>query len=283
MKRPPKTPALAGLLAALVLAPGARGAVAAALVSTSTAAPGRGASAAAPTTVAPSASVRLLQRRLGLAPDGIFGARTTSAVERFQAAHKLTTDGVVGARTWAALGVRGRHPVLAALARAPSPDPIPIPTPAPAPAPERTAVTQAGVVAGASLAPEALDPSTPTRDVPARIASAVAAADRIATLPYIWGGGHAAWDAAGYDCSGSVSYVLHAAGLLSAPEDSTGFETYGAAGPGTWITIFASAAHVFMTIGGLRFDTSGAARAGSRWQRLEPTPAGYVVRHPVGL
>jgi hypothetical protein len=80
-----------------------------------------------------------------------------------------------------------------------------------------------------------------------------------------------------------VSYVLHAAGALSSPEDSGEFETYGAAGPGRWITIYASAAHVFMTIGSLRFDTSGASAAGSRWQPLEPPPAGYVVRHPVGL
>ncbi|MEA2370149.1 MAG: hypothetical protein QOH12_543 [Solirubrobacteraceae bacterium] len=119
--------------------------------------------------------------------------------------------------------------------------------------------------------------------VPERLALAIVAANRIATLPYIWGGGHGSFDAAGYDCSGSVSYVLHAALALSAPEDSSALESYGDPGPGRWITVYANAAHAFMTLGGMRYDTSGLSSAGSRWQTIDQVPGGYVVRHPVGL
>ncbi|HEY5196546.1 MAG TPA: peptidoglycan-binding protein [Solirubrobacteraceae bacterium] len=288
MNRPPTT-SRARLLAALVLAAGAcPGGGAPALASGLSA--GHGAASIAPRgSVASPGSVRLLQRRLRLPADGIFGAHTASAVERFQAGHGLTPDGVVGAQTWAALGVSGRHPVLAAVDQAPAHPAPAAPAPA-APAPGRLAPTHqasarpsAGVLAGAAVAPGSPGSPASTRAPPERISLALAAADRIAELPYIWGGGHAAWDAAGYDCSGSVSYVLHAADALSAPEDSSDFETYGAPGPGTWITIYARADHVFMTIGDRRFDTSGAAAAGSRWQPLEPAPAGYVVRHPIGL
>ena len=61
----------------------------------------------------------------------------------------------------------------------------------------------------------------------------IAAGNAIATLPYIYGGGHASFHANGYDCSGSVSYALAAAGLLSSPLVSTGFESWGDAGPGS--------------------------------------------------
>jgi cell wall-associated NlpC family hydrolase len=128
------------------------------------------------------------------------------------------------------------------------------------------------------------DPSTLTPgSIPARLGLAIVAANRIATFPYIWGGGHGSFDAAGYDCSGSVSYVLHAALALDSPEDSGGLESFGDPGPGQWITVYANAAHAFMTLGGLRYDTSGLSATGSRWHSLEQIPAGYVERHPVGL
>ena len=119
--------------------------------------------------------------------------------------------------------------------------------------------------------------------VPERLGLALRAANRIATLPYIWGGGHGSFDAAGYDCSGSVSYVLHAAVGLAAPEDSSTLESYGDPGPGRWITIYANASHTFMTLGGMRYDTSGLSASGSRWHSLDQIPGGYVVRHPIGL
>jgi peptidoglycan hydrolase CwlO-like protein len=118
---------------------------------------------------------------------------------------------------------------------------------------------------------------------PPAVQEMIAAGDRIATLPYIWGGGHASFVSAGYDCSGSVSYVLNAAGLLSAPEVSGDFESYGDPGPGQWATIYANAGHVWMEIAGWRFDTVALAETGSRWSQGGGEYAGFVVRHPVGL
>jgi len=111
----------------------------------------------------------------------------------------------------------------------------------------------------------------------------IAAGNRIAHMPYRYGGGHATFHDTGYDCSGSVSYALHGAGLLSSPLDSSQFESYGAPGRGRWITIYANPGHVYMVVDGVRFDTSGASQTGSRWQRTMRSSAGYTVRHPRGL
>ena len=118
---------------------------------------------------------------------------------------------------------------------------------------------------------------------PQAVQEMIAAGNAIATLPYIWGGGHASFQALGYDCSGSVSFVLNAAGLLSSPEVSGWFESYGAPGPGQWVTIYANAGHVWMEIAGWRFDTVALAETGTRWARGGGEFAGFVVRHPVGL
>jgi peptidoglycan hydrolase CwlO-like protein len=120
-------------------------------------------------------------------------------------------------------------------------------------------------------------------NAPEAVKQMIAAGNAIATLPYIWGGGHASFQADGYDCSGSVSYVLAAAGLLSAPEVSGDFESYGDPGPGNWVTIYANAGHVWMTIAGWRFDTVALAEYGTRWSRGGGEFAGFVVRHPPGL
>ncbi|MBO0767576.1 MAG: hypothetical protein J2O48_02720 [Solirubrobacterales bacterium] len=110
-----------------------------------------------------------------------------------------------------------------------------------------------------------------------------AAGTRIAHAPYSYGGGHSSFDASGYDCSGSVSYVLHAAGLLSTPDDSTGLETFGEPGPGKHVTIFANSGHAFMTINGRRFDTNTLDSTGTRWSHTMRDTSGYVARHPAGL
>ncbi len=118
---------------------------------------------------------------------------------------------------------------------------------------------------------------------PPEVVGAIAAANRITRKPYRWGGGHGRWRDSGYDCSGSVSYVLHAAGLLKVARDSSGLMSYGKRGRGEWITIYAHGGHAYMVIAGLRFDTSGRGESGPRW-RLEPRAGGgFVKRHPVGF
>ncbi len=199
-------------------------------------------------TARPRQSVSILQRRLGVAADGVFGPGTAGAVRRFQRAHGLTPDGVVGPATWSALGIAGRRPVLKRVRL------------------HRSADTPSGL--------------------PLAVVRAIAAADRIAHKPYRYGGGHGSFEDSGYDCSGSVSYVLHGAGLLNVSRDSGEFMSWGAAGEGRYITIYANPGHAYMTIrtrrGLLRYDTSGM-NDGSRWDGdLRPT-GGYTVRHPVGL
>ena len=80
-----------------------------------------------------------------------------------------------------------------------------------------------------------------------------------------------------------MSYALHGGGLLSSPEDSAALESYGEAGPGNYITIYADAEHAWMTIDGRRFDTVAQAETGTRWSSSMASTAGYVVRHPDGL
>ena len=111
----------------------------------------------------------------------------------------------------------------------------------------------------------------------------IAAGNRIATMPYRYGGGHGNWNDSGYDCSGSVSYALHGAGLLDVALASGGFMGWGEPGPGRWISIYANSGHAFMVVAGRRFDTSGRAQTGSRWQAAMRDASGYVVRHPRGL
>ena len=124
---------------------------------------------------------------------------------------------------------------------------------------------------------------SPPAGAPAAVDQVIAAGNAIATLPYIWGGGHGSFHADGYDCSGSVSYALAAAGLISAPMVSGDFESYGDPGPGRWITIYANAGHVWMEVAGWRFDTVALSETGSRWAQGGGEYAGFVVRHPPGL
>jgi cell wall-associated NlpC family hydrolase len=124
---------------------------------------------------------------------------------------------------------------------------------------------------------------TPT-GAPDVIAKIIAGGNAIAKFPYIWGGGHGSFVDSGYDCSGSVSYALAAAGILDSPLVSGQFAKWGAPGPGKWVTIYANDGHVFMYVAGLRFDTSGRdGPFGSRWQNAPRSLAGFEVRHPRGL
>lgn len=112
------------------------------------------------------------------------------------------------------------------------------------------------------------------------------AGDQIVGDPYIWGGGHASFKSRGYDCSGTVSFALHGGHLLSVPEDSSEFESFGSHGVGAWVTVFTNAGHAYMTVAGLRLDTSSADdpsnQQGPRWRPLRPANSGFSIRHPSG-
>ena len=136
---------------------------------------------------------------------------------------------------------------------------------------------------GMRLGPDGLAYAPP--DAPAEVEKVIRAGNVVARAPYRWGGGHGRWLDDGYDCSGSVSFALFAGGLLDGPLNSSGLARWGKRGPGKWITVFANDGHVFMAVGGLRFDTSGrdSRNGGSRWQLNPRGTGGFAVRHWPGL
>ena len=198
--------------------------------------------------------VRVLQDFLGRAGedvdiDGAFGSATVKAVRAFQRAKGLPVDGVVDSDDVLALRQ--------VAAQAPAPT---------APTGHARLLRD-----GTAVAPS---------DAPQAIKDVIAAGNRIAFKPYVYGGGHASFHDSGYDCSGSVSYALHGGGLVGATRDSSEFERFGASGKGRWITIYANSGHVYMTVAGLRFDTSAHGTHGSRWTKAHRSSRGYRVRHP---
>jgi hypothetical protein len=137
--------------------------------------------------------------------------------------------------------------------------------------PGRTAILRDGVALGPPEAPE-------------EVQAAIAAGNRIAGSPYVRGGGHRSTFDDAYDCSGAVSYLLIAAGQLRSPMPSKAFRRYGRAGEGEWITVYARRGHVFLSVAGLRFDTSHRhGPRGPHWTTRSRTAPGAVVRHPAGL
>lgn len=200
------------------------------------------------------ADVRVLQHQLTRAgiPTpvvGHFGRRTRRSVRRFQRVYGLRVDGVVGSLD---VGMLRR-----------------VGAPGAELGPPGAARLRSD---GTAVAP--IDAPVPVRAV-------IAAANRIAKTPYVWGGGHGGWSAGGYDCSGSVSYALHGGGLLAWPLTSGGLMRWGFPGHGRWITVYAHGTHAFMVIAGLRYDTSGASP--SRWHGDMRSSAGFAIRHPAGL
>ena len=118
---------------------------------------------------------------------------------------------------------------------------------------------------------------------PAAVIRAIAAGNRLQGKPYKWGGGHARPDDSGYDCSGTVSYVLREAGLLKGSMPSRGYFSYGKKGEGKWITVYIRNGHVFMTVAGLRLDTGGpGGESGPLWKPQTRQGKGHVMRHPAG-
>ena len=193
--------------------------------------------------------------------DGQFGSGTFTAVKAFEARVAHAVDGVVDADDIETLRT------LVATPAAPAPTPS---------APARLARGLHATVGANGLA-------AAPKEAPDAVKKIIAAGNLIATKPYRWGGGHGNWVDAGYDCSGSVSYALHGAGLLATSMPSSGFFTWGLAGPGQWVTLYTKASHIFMVVAGLRFDTSGRSVHGTRWQAEQRSTVGYVARHPKAL
>jgi cell wall-associated NlpC family hydrolase len=168
-------------------------------------------------------------------------------------------------------------------------------TPTPSPDPSATGGSAYGTAPGVPLNPAvpgwrakivngyAYAPSY----APAAVQQAIWAANQIVGRPYVYGGGHEAFIASGYDCSGTVSYALHGGGLLHTPMDSSDFMRFGQAGNGNWMTIYTNPGHAYMVVAGIRLDTSKAddprGKPGPRWRRMRHSNRGYSKRHPVGL
>jgi cell wall-associated NlpC family hydrolase len=137
----------------------------------------------------------------------------------------------------------------------------------------------AQIVNGVAYAPD---------QAPDPVKQAIWAANQIVGMPYRLGGGHKlGFTDRAYDCSGTVSFAMHGAGLLTAPRDSSSFLRYGVAGKGQWITVYTNPSHAFAVIAGLRLDTSAAGDpaggSGPRWRPNLRSTRGYRARHPLGL
>ena len=216
--------------------------------------------------------VKLFQRYLKragfhLKADGEYGRRTRIAERRFERRAGRRVDGRAS---------RADQRVVRRIARRPSrprgSGGVAYQAPGPNTGPTATIAPDGRTAVAPQSAPQ------PVKDV-------IAAANRIVTKPYRYGGGHGSFQDSAYDCSGSVSYALHGGGLLDAPLDSTSFERWGESGAGAWITVYANSGHAYVVIAGLRFDTSGSGHgeSGPRWRDEPRSSHGYVARHPEGL
>jgi cell wall-associated NlpC family hydrolase len=215
--------------------------------------------------------VRVLQRYLGrvgvnTTTDGEFGPRTARSVRAWEADVRRRVNGAVSrpdARTLKRQVRRG--------ARVGAPAPATTTAPTAAPASGKATLSANGTAVAPASAP-------------AEVRSVIAAANRIVGKPYKYGGGHARWEDTGYDCSGSESYALHGGGFVKAPLTSSGYESWGRAGKGAWITSYANSGHSYLVVAGLRFDTGWHGGGnGPRWSTEMRPSDGYVVRHPAGF
>ena len=207
--------------------------------------------------------VKQLQRYLTQAgfsttADGAFGPLTGKSVRRFERSDGRAVNGVVPRNDANAIRKAASAAEPQQTERVDEPQPTET---------SRARITSDGL----AVAPA---------DAPEEVKQVIAAGNEIAKKPYKYGGGHGDWTDSGYDCSGSVSYALHGAGLLSRPRDSGEFMSWRSAGRGEWITIYAHGSHVYMKVAGLRFDTSGLDEDGTRWHSTRASREGYSVRHP---
>jgi peptidoglycan hydrolase-like protein with peptidoglycan-binding domain len=191
--------------------------------------------------------------------DGEFGSGTEKAVKKFEAAQNRPVDGIMDAADIDALRtlVGQTNPGAAVQATQLAPGDI------------------------AQIGPDGL--AIAPASAPDQVKAIIAAGNQIASKPYKYGGGHGKWNDSGYDCSGSVSYALHGAGLLDQALTSGDFESWGDPGPGQWVTIYGKASHAYMVVAGIRFDTSGRTINNTRWQKALRSSSGYTAVHPPGL
>jgi peptidoglycan hydrolase-like protein with peptidoglycan-binding domain len=225
--------------------------------------------------------LKAFQRKYGLTVDGVAGPTTISTLKRLLSSKLHITESALVARE-----------IAHGIAVTATSDNQPLPA--------GDSGLSGGVGLGTSTTGASDSTSTeedatlvgglvvPAAGTPAAIVKMLEAANRIAFDPYIYGGGHASFKAAGYDCSGSVSYVLHAGGLLASPLDSEQFLQYGLPGRGNWITIYTNGpTHAYMEIAGLWFDTAAqtALNGNDRWSLTrigEPGYGKFIARHPAG-
>jgi len=234
-------------------------------------------SAVTPTTTPPPAP------KIHTAP---ITARTANIAYSGPVYEKTATGEVVPYTPPATLVPEASPAPAAPAAMSPTGGSLPTLASAPAPAP-----------IGPEARPELLVPGSTARYVdglaaapmsaPAVVQAIVWAGNQLIGLPYIFGGGHASFISPGYDCSGTVSFALHGGILLASPEDSSELMVWGSHGAGRWVTIFSNPEHAYMTVAGLRLDTSAADdpsnQQGPRWRPLRPANEGFTVRHPLGF
>jgi cell wall-associated NlpC family hydrolase len=219
--------------------------------------------------------VRHLQRyltKVGLrtGADGQYGPATATNVKKFERARHKRPDGVAtpSVQKMVQTAARTGDPIGGQTGGGTSAQ-------QPAPQSNPTGKAQLSSDGRTAIAPD---------DAPPEVKDAIAAANRITDKPYRFGGGHGSFNDSGYDCSGAVSYALHGGGFLDQPEDSSQLESFGSAGKGQWITVYANSGHAFVVIAGLRFDTSGdKSGSGPRWHPGSYSTSGYIARHPTGF
>jgi cell wall-associated NlpC family hydrolase len=232
----------------------------------------------------PVALVVVIVAAVLTSPGGSRGARAGAATPAQPAVEELPTRNT---RAKAVEPVAGETAASAAL---PTEDVTAQPAAGRAPAPlpratkrqrASTGPTDDAVISKAQVLKNGI--ALPPFEAPQPVHDIIEAGNSIARTPYLWGGGHGKWLDRGYDCSGSISYALANGGLLSGPLDSGRLMSWGAPGPGKWVTIYTNPGHVYMVVAGVRFDTSGRRVTGSRWQSTMRPAGGFVARHPPGL
>jgi peptidoglycan hydrolase-like protein with peptidoglycan-binding domain len=197
--------------------------------------------------------------------DGQFGRNTRWNLRRFEQARGLTVNGVLTPDDASTM----RRAMAAHYSYVEDDEPT-------------TSPTQTAPGSKATMASDGLHAVAPA-DAPQEVKAAITAANEIVGKPYKYGGGHGSWNDSGYDCSGTVSYALHGAGLLSRPLSSGEFGSWGVRGKGSWISVYYNSGHAYAIIAGLRLDTSGSGGKGPRWHTDLRSGDGYAVTHWRGL